>query len=117
MNNNSWMPNTAGILNIIAGAFSLIALLFLGIGIMYFSFAEISNTSMHIGASELMIIFWVIAIPKILISILAIVGGVYALKKKLWGLALAGSIAAVLSSFALGVASIIFTIMGKNQFE
>jgi hypothetical protein len=72
---------------------------------------------MPIGASEIMIIFWVIAVPKILISILAIIGGVYALKKKLWGLALAGSIAALLSSFILGIASIIFTIMGKEQFQ
>lgn len=111
------MPKTAGILNIVAGALSLIALFLLGMGIMFFSIAETPNTPMPIGPSEIMIIFWVIAVPKIILSILAIIGGIYALKKRVWGLALAGSIAAILSAFILGVASIIFTIMGKDQFE
>lgn len=115
--NNSWMPKTAGILDIVAGAFSLIALFLLGMGIMFFSIAGASSTPLPIGASEMMVIFWIIAVPKALLSILAIIGGVYALKKRVWGLALAGSIAAIFSAFILGVASIIFTIMSKDQFE
>jgi hypothetical protein len=117
MESNTWMPKIAGILDIIAGAFGLIGLLMVGLGIMFFSIAETSNTPMPIGAAGIMVIFWGIAIPMLLIDILAIVGGVYALKKRIWGLALAGSIAALFSSFLLGIASIIFTVMGKDQFE
>jgi hypothetical protein len=117
MEKNKWMPKAAGILDIIAGAFGLIGLLVVGLAIMFFTAYEVSNSSMSIGASEMMIIFWGIAVPMILINILAIVGGVYALKKRIWGLALAGSIAALFSSFILGIVSIIFTVMGKDQFE
>ena len=117
MNNNSWMPKTSGILNIVAGSLSLLALLFFGLGIMFFSIAGTSNTGMPIGINEIMIIFWVITVPKVLLSILAIIGGVYALKKRVWGLALAGSIAAILSAFLMGIASTIFIIMGKDQFQ
>jgi hypothetical protein len=121
MNNNSWMPKTAGILDIVAGGLSLLGLFMVGIGTMFFSVASSTTMPMipgcPIGLSEMLLIFWVIAIPKGLLSILAIIGGVYALKKRIWGLALAGSIAAIFSSFILGVASLIFTIMGKDQFE
>ena len=83
------MPKTSGILNIVAGAFSLLALFLFGMGIMFFSIAGTTNTTMPIGANEIMVIFWVITVPKVLLSILAIIGGVYALKKRAWGLALA----------------------------
>ena len=50
--------------------------------------------------------------------ILAIVGGIYALQRKIWGLALAGSIAAFFTpSWVLGVAAIVFTALSKNEFE
>jgi len=46
------------------------------------------------------------------------VGGIYALQRKIWGLALAGSIAAFFSpSWVLGVAAIVFTALSKNEFE
>ena len=117
MENNTWMPKTAGILNIVAGAFGLIGLLVAGLAIMFFTASRVSDSSVPIGTAEILTIIWSLAIPMILIDILAIIGGVYALKKRIWGLALAGSIAALLSSLLLGIASIIFTIMGKDQFE
>ncbi len=59
----------------------------------------------------------IIGIPIVLINVLAIVGGVFAIKRKNWGVALAGSIAAILSSFILGVVALIFTIIGKSEFR
>ena len=50
-------------------------------------------------------------------GILAIVGGTYALRRKKWGVALAGSIAAFFGQSPLGVAAIIFTALSKNEFE
>ncbi|MFC1907251.1 hypothetical protein ACFLW8_04115 [Chloroflexota bacterium] len=61
-----------------------------------------------------------IAFPVIVIAgILAIVGGIYALRRKMWGLALAGSICTTLSlyTFYLGIIAIIFTAWSKNEFK
>jgi len=57
------------------------------------------------------------AIFMLAASILAIVGGIRALRKKTWGLALAGSIGALFGSSPLGVAAIIFTALSKSEFE
>jgi hypothetical protein len=54
---------------------------------------------------------------NIIVSVLAIVGGIFALRKKNWGLALAGSIAGVLSFFPCGVVALIFTTMSKPEFS
>ena len=52
-----------------------------------------------------------------IIGILAIVGGIYALRRKIWGLALAGSIAAFFPSWILGLTAIVLTALSKNEFE
>jgi len=47
-----------------------------------------------------------------------IVGGIYALRRRIWGLALAGSICALLGPWALlGILAIIFVSLGKGEFE
>jgi hypothetical protein len=45
------------------------------------------------------------------------VGGIYALKRKVWGLALAGCICALIGPWILGIPAIIFVALGKNEFE
>ena len=52
----------------------------------------------------------------LVISTLAITGGVYAINKKYWGFALAGAIGASILFWPLGIAAIIFVTMGKNEF-
>jgi len=56
------------------------------------------------------------AIPLIL-GIVAIIGGVYALRRRIWGLALAGSICAFFCAWFLGIPAIIFVILGKSEFS
>lgn len=55
----------------------------------------------------------------VVLGIVAIVGGIYALKRRLWVLALIGSICAVVSpySFVFGILAIIFVIMGRWGFK
>jgi hypothetical protein len=101
----TWKPTTAGILCIIAGAISVI------IGIVI---AAIGGIGWFFG------IPWVSAIgaPSIILGIIAIVGGSCALKRRVWGLALAGSICALLGPWVLlGVLAIIFVSLGKGEFE
>jgi hypothetical protein len=113
----TWMPTTAGILDIVAGGLGLIA------GLVLLIFGAVGSSFMPYFAPQLpptaaVAIFSAMAVPFILIAILAIVGGIYALKRKIWGLALAGSIAAFFSPcWYLGIAAIVFTALSKNEFE
>jgi hypothetical protein len=77
--NRTWKPIVAGVLDILSGAFLLGITLFLAIpGIT-----------------------WIVP-TLVLPAILAIVGGVYAIMRRKWPMALAGSISAVLTLLALG---------------
>ncbi|MDD5312276.1 MAG: hypothetical protein PHO26_04495 [Dehalococcoidia bacterium] len=106
----TWKPMTAGILDIIAGVMGIIAsFILILIGSICGIIPDVPQ--------------WIIAvlicigIPIGLAGILAVVGGIYALKRKNWPLALTGAIAALFCSRLLGVLSIIFTAMGKNEFS
>ena len=101
----TWKPTTAGILCIIAGAIATIA------GIVI---AVVGTIGWFFG------IPWVSAIgaPSIILGIIAIVGGSYALKRRVWGLALVGSICALIGPWGLlGLLAIIFVSLGKGEFE
>ena len=52
-----------------------------------------------------------------ILGILAIVGGICALRRKRWGWTLAGAIAAIFPIFPLGIASLVLTIMARDEFE
>lgn len=105
----TWKPTTAAILSIIAGALQVIGGIVVGvIGGTIAGLAEIPMVTT---------IFAAIAIPLIIIGIVAIVGGIYALRRRIWGLALAGAICALIGPWFLGIPAIIFVILGKNEFE
>ena len=106
----TWMPMVAGILDIIAGSWGLIlALIFIFIGSVIRFVPDVPV--------YLFPIFTALALPLAILGILAIVGGVYALQRKIWGLALAGSIAAFFPCWILGLTAIVLTALSKNEFE
>jgi hypothetical protein len=55
--------------------------------------------------------------PEIGFGIVAIVGGVFALKRRVWKLALAGAILAIVSMPFLGIPATIFVAKGKKEFS
>ena len=102
----TWKPTAGGILAIIAGAFQVI------VGVVIAALGGIGGW--FIG------MVWLSAIgaPLIVLGVVAIVGGIYALKRNVWGLALAGSICALVGPwFLLGVLAIIFVGLGKGEFK
>jgi len=109
----TWMSKTAGILDIIAGSLSVFSTLSLVAGVSVWLSYQTTGAKME----WVLALIIVLGIIRLLISVLAIIGGAYALKRRIWGLALAGSIAAVLSSLILGVVALIFTITGKKEFN
>jgi len=113
----TWKPTTAGILTIIAGCLGLLIALGLTVGL------GIAGTL--IGLIPGLPGGWllvVIGVPGIILSIVAIVGGIYALRRRLWGLALAGAICGLLFTlpflgWILAILAIIFVSLGKGEFE
>jgi len=61
--------------------------------------------------------FLPLALMCFLAGVVAIAGGVAALNRRRWGLALAGSIAAVFGFFPAGIVAVIFTILAEPEFR
>ena len=106
-------PITAGILTVIAG-------------IINFTFGALSLT---LGGFVTLVeptkdpeFFHVVGIMAAVLMVLgatSVVGGVYALMRRLWGLALAGACCAVLCAaipLLFGIPAIVFLVMGKAEF-
>ena len=122
MQNNA---KVGGILSIIAGAFGvfwLIGTVFMII-IMLFVMTDSSmyyyngGPTPDVAFNIILTVYAVIGGFFTLVGVLGIVGGVFALRRKNWGLALAGAIAGTLVFFPCGIPAIIFTALGKPEFE
>lgn len=112
----TWKPRAGGILNIISGALALIWFIMLLIGITVTSGA-LGIPGIESVPSFVPVILWIIAIPTLVIGILALIGGIFALQRKKWGLVLAGSIVSIFSFFILGILAVIFIAQSKDEFE
>jgi hypothetical protein len=60
---------------------------------------------------------FVLAIPVIIISIVVIIAGIFALGRRYWILVLIGSCCSLLLTWFLGLPAVIFTILSKNSFQ
>ncbi len=111
----TWKPTAAGILNVIAGVFALVGGLVL---IVLGSTGGLFLDYFELGIFQLVPLAFLLAVgvPLLVLGILALVGGIYALRRKVWGLALAGSIATVLFSQLLGILAIIFIALSEDEF-
>jgi hypothetical protein len=128
----TWKPTTAGILSIISGAIGIcmgsLAILFARVlteadwrdllgkwGMWRGGIPEMPMLGgvFHLGSA----IITGAGIALIVVSVIALIGGIYALKRKIWGLALAGSILAVAGGGPMGVLAIIFVTLGRKEFS
>ncbi len=107
----TWKPKVAGILCIIAGSLILVI-----------PIAVIGNSGVHtptppddVGAALFMVIF--VCIPLMMLGTVAVVGGIYASRRQIWALALAGSICALPAGLILGILAIVFIVRGKGEFK
>ena len=124
----TWKPTVAGILNIISGVVGLIVavgmiMAMIMIGSTSDSWGYIPEFPFYTVPPFVPNILLIIAILLASVSMLALAGGIYALKRKRWGLALAGSISAIFAStpllrmLPLGILATIFIAMAKDEFE
>ena len=111
----TWKPTAAGVLNVIAGVFGFVG------GLVLIIFGSASGAFLDyfgFGVFQWVPVTLILAtgIPLLILGILALIGGIYALRRKVWGLALAGSIATVLFSQLLGILAIIFVALSEDEF-
>jgi len=107
----TWKPTAAGILSIMGGAFIL------AWGLGHVIKAEfVAGTLTH----------WQFGPFFIVLGLIAIVGGIFAIRRQVWGLALAGAICAVFPAHpygsliwtpVLGILAIVFVALSKSEFS
>jgi len=105
------IPIIGGTLAIAAGGLKLLAFL----GLLLYSFFAIApqgNFRFNIGIISLLF-----GMILVILGILSIVGGLYALQRKHFGLAVTGAITAFLPFSLMGLASIILLSLSRNEFE
>ncbi|NQT30773.1 MAG: hypothetical protein HQ588_00415 [Deltaproteobacteria bacterium] len=117
----TWKATTAGILNIIAGGLNGLGALGLIIALFAVGSIDIMRFLPPEDASFIMPLVVPILIVALVLNIVAtvfpIIGGIFALQRRRWGWALAGSIIAIFRSLPLGVLSTIFVAMARDEFE
>jgi hypothetical protein len=100
----TWMPVTAGILTIVAGVVDFLVGLIRG-AIGHAGFFSIWG----LGAR---------GVPLIVLGIIAVIGGTFALQRKVWLMALVGAICALIwPTTLLGILSIIFVSLSQKEFR
>ncbi len=119
---NKWAV-VGGILSIVSGAFGILSglvLVFVGIFfreiILLGDISAASDLSLEEISTIITVMYGATGMGFVLLGVLALIGGIFAIRRKLWGLALAGAIAAVLIFFPTGVVAIIFTSMARPEF-
>lgn len=107
----TWKPTAAGALSIIGGAF----LLAWGLG--------------HVIRAESVagtLTRWQFGIVGVILGLIAIAGGIFAIRRRVWGLALAGAICALFPFHpygsliwtpVFGILAIVFVALSKNEFS
>ncbi len=109
------MPTAAGILSIISGASHLIGfLVLLVMGIFWSAMPDFRGYPYFEWPTA---VFITLAIILLITGIIIIIGGIYTLKRKYWGWALAAAILAFLPFNLIGLAAIILVALSKKEFD
>ena len=118
------MAKAAGYLNVISGVTHLLGAIFilifgwLGDGVFNILWYGMVGTPLtpitQPVSQELQSI---LAIPVIIFSTIAIIAGIFAIKRRKWSIVLIGSISGTLLTWFLGLPAILLTIMSKNEFQ
>ena len=121
---STWKSTAAGVINVVCGSLLLVS------GLALFSlwgtstatsFAGYVMYSMgHSGRPDISYtstVVTIIAVACIIPGIISILGGIYSIKRRLWGMALAGSISTFVYLLLFGVPAIVLTALSKDEFE
>ncbi len=96
----------AGIVEVTFGCLGLLSALFLAMVLF----------NILLNERDLPRMLLVVPLALVIPAALAIIGGIFAIKKRNWPMALVGAIALLLSSSVAGVAALVLVILGRDEF-
>jgi hypothetical protein len=103
----TWMPKAGGIIAIIIGSF------YLALFIPCIVITAVYGGSAWNEFGSLMAGIFILVGPM---SIMAIIGGIFAIKRRRWPLAVAGGACAIISPFMIGIAALVLILLSRNEF-
>lgn len=108
----TWKPTTAGILTLINGVLNVI------VGIVFAALSGLIGSTWWGSMMGMAGWGWFgpFGAAFIVIGIISIIGGIFAIQRRVWGMALAGAICALFPAIIFGILSIIFVALGKKEF-
>ena len=117
----TWKPVVAGVINIVVGIGTLLAMFVIAVSIV-----GISGSALAIGRVIDFMPLWLSGFAQFIIvigafillvvSALPLIGGFYAVERKNWRWALAGSIVAIFSSAIFGMVSTVLIALSRKEF-
>jgi hypothetical protein len=111
----TWKPKVGGILSIICGVAKIV------LGIVFLIVAidrQVVDLSYFEDDPLLPIVMIMYVIFMVIAGIVAGIGGIYALRRKLWGMALAGAILSSISyTGLLGIPALVFIALSRKEFK
>jgi hypothetical protein len=113
----TWMPRIAGILSIISGVIGISGGIIIAVvaGVMRLP-AEYLTRNGIISSHPVIIILIIIFV---LFNIVAIAGGISAIKRKRWAFAVLGAVCSIFNiwSCVLGIGALVFLIQSRSEFK
>lgn len=106
---------TAGILDIVASIIGLALYLYLASRILGFAISGTGRSIWQELLYEGPLAMLAVAVPVLLPNALSIIGGILALKRKAWWMALLGSVAALLTFLPLGIIALPLIIKSTRE--
>jgi len=103
------LPIVAGVINIIIGSINLLGIIGVGIAI-----AVVWNQSWVDWTA--LTILWIVFVVLLVFGLPSLIGGIYAVQRKNWVIALIGSIASFLTWAIIGLIPLILVILSKDEF-
>ena len=110
--NKTWKSQVGGILAIIGGVIGLLGCMGLLIAI------TVLGTVWQWGMMPVNVIgiLWIILVPMFICGVLAVIGGIFAVQRKNYAMALTGAIAALFPGWIFGLGAIVFTAISRDEF-
>jgi len=100
----SWKPIASGILSIIAGMIGIG-----GGGLVALMGDFVSDSGGILGFEPL-------GVPTIILGVVALIGGIFALRRRVWVMAVIGAVFAIPCMPVLGTLAIIFVALANEEF-
>ncbi|MFC1866235.1 SHOCT domain-containing protein [Chloroflexota bacterium] len=103
------IPTIAGVINIVIGSINLLV----AIGIIIEITVDFSQVQLDSLTS---IVAWFIVGALLIFGLPSLIGGIYAIQRKSWAMALIGSITSLLIWNFIGLIPLILVILSKGEF-